>query len=248
MSWQIIQGDCIEVMARMPEASVDLVLTDPPYGTTMCKWDAVIPFIPMWERLRATVKRDGVIALHASQPFTSALVMSNPKLFRYEWIWEKSKATGYLDARRKPMKAHESILIFCAGKLPYNPQLENGKPYINRHRVGDNGDCYGAVRDYSFVNNGTRFPRTVKRFDSVPSARQIHPTQKPVELLRYLIRTYSNEGDIILDFTCGSGSTGVACLLENRRFIGIEKDEKYVEIARQRLIQTQVRDMETVHK
>lgn len=231
----LYQADCLEAMRGIPDASIDACITDPPYGTTACSWDAVIPFAPMWAELKRIVKKNGAIVLFGSQPFTSVLVMSNPQMFKYEWIWEKSKASGYLDARRKPLKEHENVLAFCDGVPTYNAEMEEGEPYTNHHRVGDSGACYSNVREYSFVNEGTRFPRTILRFDSVPSMEQIHPTQKPVDLLRYLIRTYTNEGDTVLDFTCGSGTTGVACATEGRNFIGIEQDSHYCEVSAARI-------------
>lgn len=230
---ELIFDDCLNAMKNIPDKSIDLILCDLPYGTTACKWDSVIPFEPLWEQYERVIKQHGIIALNAAQPFTSALVMSNPKWFRYDLIWEKDKATGYLNARRMPMRAHESIVIFYE-KLPiYNPQMEEGKPYKSNHKPGDSGDCYGEVKHYSWTNEGTRFPRSVLQFPV--DMKPIHPTQKPVSLLEYLIKTYSNEGDLVLDNCMGSGSTGVACLNTNRNFIGIEKEEKYFKLASERI-------------
>lgn len=228
-------GDCLEVMKDIPDKSVDAIITDLPYGTTACKWDEIIPFEPMWEQVKRICK--GVFVTTASQPFTSKLVMSNLDWFRYEWVWEKSKATGYLDARRKPLKAHENICIFSENGHIYNPQFTKGKPYTNHHKPGDTGDVYGEVNKYSFKNEGTRFPRTIVGFVHVQEP--VHPTQKPVALYEYLIRTYTNECDTVLDITMGSGTTGVACVQTGRNFIGIEIDPDYFAIAEKRIHEAQ---------
>lgn len=230
---QTYLGDCLVEMGKLAPASVDMILCDLPYGTTACKWDSVIPFEPLWAEYRRVTKPNAAIVLTASQPFTSALVMSNPRWFRYQWVWEKPKATGHLDARRKPMKAHEDIAVFYAAYPTYHPQLGEGRPYRNNHKPGDNGDCYGAVKAYSFSNDGTRFPRSVLRFTH--EVKPVHPTQKPVALMEYLIRTYTNPGDVVMDNTMGSGTTGVACVNTGRSFIGIERDPGYYDIACKRI-------------
>lgn len=229
-------GDCLEIMKSIPDKSVDMCLTDPPYGTTACKWDTVIPFEPMWKELKRIVKDNGAVCLFGSEPFSSALRMSNIKMFRYSWIWEKTKAGQFLNAKRKPLEAHEIIDIFYS-KLPkYNPQMSNGKPYIKKAITnGDNG-CYGKFErkgDTNF-NKGKRYPRSVIKFSN-PNNKSLHPTQKPVALLEYLIKTYTLENETVLDFTMGSGSTGVAAKNLNRKFIGIEKDDKYFKIAKDRI-------------
>ncbi len=231
------RGDCLKVMPTLEAGSIDLILADLPYGTTACKWDSVIPFAPLWENYKRLLKPRGAVVLTASQPFTSALVMSNPKWFRYEWVWEKNNATGHLDARRKPLRAHEDICVFGDSRPTYNPTMGEGKPFISRHRPGDTGDCYGDVRNYIWKNTGTRFPRSVLRFPNV--SRTIHPTQKPVALIEYLIRTYSSEGETVLDNTMGSGTTGVACVNTGRNFIGIEMDAAYFKIAKKRIHATE---------
>ena len=235
--------DCLEIMPTLPAQSVDAIITDLPYGTTACKWDSVIPFAPMWEAVKHVLKPRGAFVTTASQPFTSALIMSNVKDFRYEWIWEKPKATGHLDARRKPLKAHENILLF-GGEI-YNPQMGIGAKYKNNHKPGDNGEVYGNVNYYSFDNQGTRFPRSILgiKHETNPD----HPTQKPVALYEYLIKTYTNEGDTVLDMTMGSGTTGVSCVNTSRNFIGIEKDPTYYGIAQKRIEQVQsARQLELV--
>jgi DNA modification methylase len=221
----------MERMKEIESGSVDMILTDLPYGTTQNKWDAVIPFEPMWREFWRVCR--GAVVLTASQPFTSALVMSNRDAFRYGWVWEKPKATGHLDARRKPLKAHEDVLVFYRAYPTYNPQMGEGKPYKNNHKPGDAGECYGEVKAYSFDNKGTRFPRSVVRFTH--ETKPQHPTAKPVALLEYLIRTYTNEGQAVLDATMGSGSTGVAAANTGRQFIGIERDPTYFKIAESRI-------------
>jgi len=235
---KLIQGDCLEVMKQIPDGSVDMVLTDPPYGTTACKWDSVIPFEPMWEQLKRVTKKNGAIMLFSSQPFTSALVMSNPQMFKYEWVWEKNKATGHLNANRIPLNSYENISVFYT-KLPaYKPQYGSGKAYSNKHKAGDSGECYGVVKESERKNITTRYPRRNIKFN-VDIKAEFHPTQKPVALMEYLIKTYTNEGETVLDFTMGSGTTGVAAKNLNRKFIGIELDEGYFEIAKKRIAQDQ---------
>ena len=233
MTVELYHGDCLEVMRTLDAGSVDAVITDLPYGTTACKWDNVIPFAPMWEQVERVLNPHGAFVTTASQPFTSALVMSRPGWFRYAWVWEKSLATGYLNANRSPMKAHEDIAVFSMNGHTYNPQKRHGKPY--RATSGAVGD---AIRDksvggYVTVNDGERYPRSVLRFNSAKNTT--HPTQKPLALYEYLIRTYTNAGDVVLDFVMGSGTTGKAAVNTGRSFIGIELDAGYFEIARQRI-------------
>ena len=236
----LINGDCLEEMKKIPDGSIDLVLTDPPYGTTACKWDTIIPFEPMWEQLKRVTKKNGAIVLFGSQPFTSALVMSNPRMFKYEWVWEKNKATGHLDSKKKPMKAHENIVVFYKAQPTYNPQglVPKDIPTIskgNRGKKGEgsSGDVYRfAGRDA--IQTHINYPRTIQKI-AVDMKAKYHPTQKPVALMEYLIKTYTNEGETVLDFTMGSGTTGVACKNLNRNFIGIELDKEYFEIAKKRI-------------
>ena len=230
------QGDCLELMKDIPDDSVDMVLTDPPYGTTACKWDSIIPFEPMWEQLRRIIKPNGAIVLFGSQPFTSALVMSNPKMFKYDWVWNKRMATGFLDAKKRPLKVHENILVFYE-KLPkYNPIFTNGKPYTRPEPTKlFNGYRQDLLKVATTNVSGKRYPKTIIDISNANQRGKVHPTQKPVALLEYLIKTYTNEGETVLDFTMGSGSTGVAAKNLNRNFIGIELDEEYFEIAKKRI-------------
>ena len=230
----LMKGDCLERMKEIESGSIDMVLTDPPYGTTACKWDSIIPLEPMWEQLKRIIKPNGAIVMTASQPFTSVLVMSNPKMFKYEWIWEKPKATGHLNSKKRPMVAHESVLVFYSKQSEYNPQKVKGEPYGTANRKEYSGGIYAKAGGHREGNlSGMRHPRSVQEF-SAPH-HPLHPTQKPVALMEYLIKTYTNEGETVLDFTMGSGTTGVACKNLNRSFIGIEMDDKYFEIAKERI-------------
>ncbi len=311
------QGDCLELMKHIPDGSVDLILTDPPYGTTACKWDSVIPFESMWVELKRIIKSNGVIVLFASQPFTTKLIHSNMEMFRYSWVWEKEQGVNFLSANKQPMKVHEDIIIFytdlggqrgaaseynpirdylknerkLAGltakkaknilgntmgghyftngvqfcipteenykklqstgffslsyselkrwcdelelniKTPtYNPQMTIGVPYVSGG--GNSGEVTSGVQKIQTKNTGTRYPRSIQKFKREVG---LHPTQKPVALLEYLIKTYTQENETVLDFTCGSGSTGVAAKNTNRKFIGIELDQNYFEIAKKRI-------------
>ncbi len=238
------KGDCLELMKDIPDKSIDAIIADLPYGTTACKWDTIIPFEPLWEQYERIIKPNGAIVLTASQPFTSALVMSNPKWFKYEWIWEKSKASNFLLAKKQPLKAHENILVFGNGGVVYYPQKTQGKPY---YRGGvkekhDNPEVSNNIPNYhSHIRkseDGLRFPRSVQYFTTAEFDGKFHPTQKPIALFEYLIKTYTNEGDLVLDNTMGSGTTGVACINTNRNFIGMELDDKYFEIAEKRINDT----------
>ena len=229
-----MQGDCLELMSWIPDGSVDMVLTDPPYGTTACKWDSIIPLEPMWEHLKRIIKPNGAIVMTASQPFTTTLIASNMKMFKQSLVWEKNKSTGHLNSNKMHMRSHEDICLFY-NKLPtYNPQMGEGAEYSNKNKAGDNGDCYGVVKESVRTNISTRFPRSVIKI-SVDIKAKFHPTQKPVALMEYLIKTYTNEGETVLDFTMGSGTTGVACKQTGRDFIGIEMDEGYFKIAEARI-------------
>ena len=229
---ELKQGDCLELMKDIPDGSVDLVLTDPPYGTTACKWDSVIPFEPMWEQLNRIIKPNGAICLFGSEPFSSALRMSNIKNFKYDWIWQKSNVMGFLNAKKRPLKETENISVFNS-KVYYPQGLEiNEKGKNRRGKQTETLGKYEPINKSEYKN----YPRTVLQFKS---ERGCHPTQKPVPLLEYLIRTYTNEGETVLDFTMGSGSTGVACVNTGRRFIGIELDEGYFNIAKKRIEEAQ---------
>ena len=237
--FRVIIGDCIEQMASIPAGSVDLVLTDPPYGTTACSWDAVIPFGPMWREVRRVLKPRGAAVFTASQPFTSALVMSNPKGFHQSMTWAKNKASGHLNAKKRHLTGHEDILVFCDGSPTYNPQKWQSSPASRATRTKPTA-VYGAQVSTTYEGGQTeRYPTTVLQFAVVNNdgsgEGRFHPTQKPVALMEYLIRTYTNEGDTVLDFTMGSGTTGVACVNTGRKFIGIEKDAGFFAIAEARI-------------
>ena len=227
---RLIQGDCLEKMKDISDGSIDAVITDSHYGTTACKWDSVIPFEPMWEQLKRVIKPNGAIVMTASQPFTSILGDSNIDMLRYSWVWQKNIATGHLTAKKRPMKNHEDILVFYSKQPTYNPQgVREFNKVVKR---GNNGECYRKSGSENFQEL-TGYPRTVQQFKS--ESKTVHPTQKPVPLMEYLIKTYTNEGGTVLDFTMGSGTTGVACVNTNRNFIGIELDEKYFNIAQNRI-------------
>ena len=225
--YTLYQGDCLDVMASLREGSVDLCLTDPPFGTTRCKWDSVIPFESMWGGIKRVVKPNAAVALFGSQPFTSTLIVSNLKMFKYEWVWQKEAGTGLLNAKKQPLRDHETVSVFYAKQPKYNPVFTEGKPYVCKK--GGETDCYNNSGTVVTVNDGKRYPKTVQKFNRDKS--KVHPTQKPVALLEYLIKTYTDEGDTVLDFTMGSGSTGVAAMNTGRRFIGIELDPGYFDIA-----------------
>lgn len=231
----LYHGDCLEVMAQLPDNSVDMILCDLPYGTTACKWDTVIPFEPLWAQYRRIAKRNAAIVLTASQPFTTALIASNMREFKYELIWEKPKATGHALCNVRPMKAHENVLVFCRERETYNPQKVAGKPYKGGVGVAESPEfSTGKVRYGSA--DGSRFPRSVLQFKNASfESRNQHPTQKPVALMEYMIRTYTYEGETVLDNCMGSGTTGVACANTGRQFIGIERDDKYFAIASERI-------------
>jgi len=238
---EILLGDCLELMKDIPNGSIDMILCDLPYGTTACKWDTIIPFDKLWEQYERVAKPNAPIVLTASQPFTSALVMSNPKLFKYEWIWEKSKASNFLLAKKQPLKAHENILVFANGTPKYYPQKTQGKPY---YRGGikekhDNPEVSNNIPNYhSHIRkseDGMRLPRSVQYFTTAEFDGKFHPTQKPIALFEYLIKTYTNENDLVLDNTAGSGTTAIACLEENRQFIVMEKEQKYYDIILKRV-------------
>ena len=233
---KLINDDCLRVLPTLADKSVDLILTDPPYGTTSCKWDSVIPFEPMWNQLIRVIKDNGCIALFGTEPFSSNLRMSNIKQFKYDWVWQKEQGTGFGNAKKQPLRNLEIISIFYKNQCLYNPQKSKGKPYKTKSKSGNHkGSVYedGGLNSIITVNEGNRFPLQLLKFNR--DKNKIHPTQKPVALLEYLIKTYTNENDTVLDFTMGSGSTGVACKNLNRNFIGIEKDEKYFDIAKERI-------------
>lgn len=231
----LMHGDCIDCMDTLPDQSVDLVLCDPPYGTTECKWDSVIPMDRMWECINRIIKDRTAVILTASQPFTSVLVCSNIENFRQSFVWEKNVSTGHLNANRMAMRSHEDVVMFYKNLPVYNPIKGSGVAYSGKHKEGDSGDCYGDVGES--VANGvvTRNPTSIIKIPVVSGSRS-HPTQKPVGLMEYFLKTYSNEGETVLDFTMGSGTTGVACVRNKRFFIGIERDDEYFKISEKRII------------
>jgi len=231
-------GDCLELMKKIPDKHIDMILCDLPYGTTKCRWDSVIPLDVLWIQYKRIIKDNGAICLFAQLPFDKVLGCSNLEMLRYEWLWEKEQGTGNLNANKMPLKKTENILVFYK-KLPtYNPQKTVGKPYKIEREYNDN-EIFGktGTKDgYITENDGFRYPTNILKFNRELKNR-LHPTQKPVALLEYLIRTYTNENEIVLDNCFGSASTGVGCINLNRKFIGYELDEKYFEIGKNRLLE-----------
>ncbi|MFH0806057.1 MAG: site-specific DNA-methyltransferase [Patescibacteria group bacterium] len=238
---QLFLGDCLEIMKEIPDKSIDMILCDLPYGTTACKWDTIIPFEPLWEQYKRIIKDNGAIVLTASQPFTSALVMSNIKMFKYEWIWDKVKGTGFQIAKFRPMIRTESVLVFGKGKVKYNPQ----KIKLDKPKMESLASTKSGSSPIAYLNKGTklvidRHPTNIIQIKR--DTDRIHPTQKPVALMEYLIKTYTNEGDLVLDNCMGSGTTGVACKKLNRKFIGIEISEEYMKISQERIKNTEIKE------
>ncbi|WP_282026845.1 DNA-methyltransferase [Limimaricola cinnabarinus] len=233
----LLLGDCLERMAELADGSVDMILADLPYGTTACKWDTIIPFEPMWAQFKRIAKPNAAIVLTASQPFTSALVMSNPKGFKYSWVWRKNRPTGFANAKRRPLKTVEDVCVFHARH--YYPQGLVRVDRRARNSRSTGGDTTGAFRfGGGYTQEWTNYPRDVLDYRSDEGAK-VHPTQKPIALMEYLIRTYTQGGETVLDPTMGSGTTGVACANTGRDFIGIERDPEYMEIARNRIADAQ---------
>jgi site-specific DNA-methyltransferase (adenine-specific) len=234
----LFQGDCLERMKEIAGGSVDMILTDPPYGTTACKWDSIIPLEPMWEQLKRVIKPNGAIVMTASQPFTTVLIHSNLRWYKESLVWNKDRPTGHLNANKMHMRKHEDIIVFCEKRPTYNPQKSTSKP-MNSTTRKDNGSCYGKTGAKKYGGNTDRFPVSVLNFNTVNNnSGKLHPSQKPVSLMEYLIKTYTNAGETVLDFTMGSGSTGVAANNLNRNFIGIEIDETDFNIAKERINHT----------
>lgn len=236
MSVKLMQGDCLELMEDIPGGSVDMILADLPYGTTACKWDTIIPFEPLWEQYERIIKDNGAIVLFGSEPFSSALRMSNIKHYKYDWVWDKvNRYTGYGNCKYAPLKRYETISVFAKQKITYNPQMTVGKPY---KKTGDySSKIYGTGKiKKTGENRGTRYPYNILQFKGDNKKNGfLHPTQKPVELFEYLIKTYTNEDETVLDNCMGSGTTGVACKNTGRNFIGMELDEEYLKIATERI-------------
>ena len=237
--YKLYQGDCLEIMKEIPDKSVDMILCDLPYGTTACKWDIVIPFEPLWEHYKRLIKPNGAIVLFGSEPFSSYLRMSNLEMYRYDWIWEKDNHTNFLNIKKQPGKRHELISVFYKKQPTYNPQMWEGK---ESHSVGKqtgkkvNREYLGSefeIKETTKTN--LKYPISLLRFKGEGRGKAIHPTQKPVPLFEYLIKTYTNEGETVLDNAMGSGTTGIACLKTKRKFIGIELEEKYFKIAKERI-------------
>lgn len=234
----LMRGDCLERMKEIPDGSVDMVLTDPPYGTTACKWDSIIPLEPMWVQLKRIIKPNGAIVMTAGQPFTTTLIASNMKMFKYVWQWKKSNLTNFLNSKKQPLRCFEDVVLFCGGQSTYNPQvIETGSRKVSR-RVGTKTSVYGKADKETFYDSSSRYPTQLIEIPNRTDGK-LHPTQKPVALMEYLIKTYTNEGETVLDFTMGSGTTGVACSNLDRNFIGIELDENYFNIAQERITSAQ---------
>ena len=234
--YDIYLGDCLEVMDQLIEQgiTVDMILTDPPYGITACKWDNIIPFDELWLRLNSLIKDNGAIALFGNMPFTANLTSSNIKAYKHHWIWKKNRGTGFQAAKYRPMIQHEDIIVFSKNgkRVNYNPQKIKLDKSVKYSYSSKTEHFKGLTKTGTYIVD-SKYPTNIIEFDKV--SKPIHPTQKPVALLEYLIKTYTNEGDVVLDFTMGSGSTGVACMNTNRKFIGIELEEKYYNIAKQRI-------------
>jgi len=243
---KLINGDCLEIMKTIENKSIDMILCDLPYGTTQNKWDIIIPLDRLWEQYERVIKDNGAIVLTSMQPFTSKLINSNMKWFKYEIIWDKKLSTGFLNAKKQVLRKHENILIFYKKQCIYNPQMTAGKQY-DKGISYDESSNYGKQIPVRALNEtGDRYPTSIIEFSNADRRNKQHPTQKPVPLLEYLIKTYTNEGDTVLDNCMGSGSTGVACINANRNFIGIELDENYFNIAKKRIeeVQNDIHDNE----
>ena len=239
MDINLLHGDCLELMKDIPDGSVDMILADLPYGTTSCKWDTIIPFEPLWKQYERIIKDNGAIVLTATQPFASALIMSNPKRFKYQWVWYKNLRTGFAQAKTQPMKSHELVLVFYKKTPTYNPIKVKRTTVKAGNKKKKFGEIYGGTVYEKNVDNQSDLvnPHDVLEIKAIHgSAKRLHPTQKPIELFEYLIKTYTNEGETVLDNCMGSGTTGVACKNLNRNFIGMELDDKYFKIAEQRII------------
>lgn len=236
----LMHGDCLIEMDKIPDASVDMVLCDLPYGTTACAWDSVIPFEPLWEQYRRVTKKNAAIVLMACQPFTTMLIASNMAQFKYEWIYEKTNPKGFLSAKHRPLTAHENVVVFCQGTPPFYPQKWRVPEYLRTKRkhatAKTAGECYGSRELKRWDDDGTRLPTSVIGFSNrVGRKGNHHPTQKPLALMEYLIKTYTEPGETVLDNCMGSGTTGEGCIITGREFIGIEKNAEYFATAKKRL-------------
>ena len=229
--------DCLEGMKMIPDGSVDMILCDLPYGTTQCKWDTIIPFEPLWEQYNRVIKDNGAIVLFGTEPFSSHLRLSNLKYYKYDWIWDKVKGTGFLNAKKQPMRNHELISVFYKKQCTYNPQKTQGhtlkKSFRGKHLQTD---VYGEMRNDNLYESTERYPRSIQIFSTDIQHSSLHPTQKPVALCEYLIKTYTNEGELVLDNCGGSGTTAVACINTGRNYIIFETEKHYCEIMKQRIL------------
>ena len=232
---KLTQGDCLIEMQNIADNSIDMILCDLPYGTTACKWDIIIPFEPLWEQYKRIIKDNGAIVLFGSQPFTSALVMSNPKMFRHQWIWNKSMGSNFFNVKSQPLKIHEEVVVFSKKRAFYNPIMRLGEMRVKGSDKQYSGDSVIGNYKKTKTKNNLYYPVSILDFSNANRTDNVHPTQKPVALCEYLIKTYTNEGETVLDNCMGSGSTGVACLNTKRNFIGIEKDEQIFDIAKTRI-------------
>lgn len=243
----VIEDDCLNIMKKMPDGCIDMILCDLPYGTTQNKWDSVIPLDELWKQYKRIIKPNGAIVLTSLGMFTAQLMMSEPNLYKYRWIWQKSKATNFLNSKKQPLRKFEDVCVFYKKQPTYNPQMIEGEPYDKGVRKDQLSGSYGDFQPVHVQSDGKRYPTDVIYFKTAESEGEVwHPTQKPVELGRYLVRTYTNPGEIVLDNTCGSGSFLVSALLESRNFIGIEKNENvalfkkkninYIDVASKRIV------------
>ena len=229
-----MQGDCLDRMKEIPDESVDMILTDPPYGTTACKWDSIIDLSLMWNQINRVIKPNGAIVITASQPFTTTLIASNMKLFKYNWVWEKERPSNPMLAKKHPLKYHEDVCVFYHKQPTYNPLMTKGDKNNGCIKGEHFNKITQTVSNYVSNTSDMKYPKSIQKFNS-ERGYTVHPTQKPVALMEYLIKTYTNEGETVLDFTMGSGTTGVACKNLDRSFIGIEMDEGYFKIAKDRI-------------
>lgn len=235
---ELHNGDCLDVLKELPDNSVDAIICDPPYGFTDCKWDSIIPFDDLWKEYRRIIKPKGNCVLFGNQPFTTAMINSNRAEYSHMWYWQKNAPTGHLNAKKQPLRVIEDVVVFILDRKPgansvYNPQGLSDCKIVQVEK--DDAAVYGCVSPKTYTQTKTGYPKNLLKFAKPSTSERVHPTQKPVELLEYLVKTYTNEGDVVLDNCMGSGSTGVACINTGRRFIGIELDKKYFEIAKQRI-------------
>lgn len=236
---ELLHGDCLELLKDIPDGSIDMILADLPYGTTACKWDTIIPFDLLWEQYERVIKDNGAIVLTASQPFASSMVMSNPKLFKYEWVWRKSRPSNPFLAKKQPLRYHENVLVFYKKQPTYNPVMKKGeknhatKGFTSKHNIQN------VQYQWNSNTGDLKYPSSVIDIKSTDSTSNLHPTQKPVPLMEYLIKTYTNAGETVLDNCMGSGTTGVACVNTGRNFIGMELEQEYFDIASKRIADVQ---------